>query len=113
MSALSKGGNPSPQSSFMGDPSEFEMGDPGFFFEGDPEEGDPFLLPLLAAAAKFILPAIAPSVIGWVGEKIGGLLGGGVTTGAEALMPTSTGTMEPITQIVGEQELTPEEEDFE
>ncbi len=110
MSFLVKGGNPTPE---MGDPSELLRGDPGFFFEGDPEEGDPFLLPLLGLAAKFLLPTIAPAVVGWVGEKLSGVLGGAVSTVSEALMPSSTGTMDPITQLAGEQELAEEEEDDE
>lgn len=110
-----KGGNPSPQTG-MGDPSHaLRRGDPGtFFMEGDPEEGDPFLLPLLGAAARFILPAVLPGVIQWGTQKIGELLGGAVSSGAEALMPSSTGTMDPITQVVGEAEGEfPEEEEEE
>ncbi len=91
------------------------MGDPGsVVYLGDPEdEGDPFLLPLLGAAAKFILPAIAPAVVGWVGEKVQEVFGGAVRTGAEALMPSSTGTMDPLTEVVGEAELGEELEEEE
>ncbi len=81
---------------------------------GDPEdEGDPFLLPLLGLAAKFLAPIVLPAVAGWAAGKVSEALGVGIATDPvqSGLMPSSTGATEPIAERLLEEEEFEEEEE--